>query len=333
MALTTGLDSQAGFAEESEYGTFVVPDEFFYIVSEGITRSAERVEAAGIRPGGLVLHEDDWEEGREAAEGPVELEWPDRGGRFLGKHMLGKVTSSQPDDVGAPNVWEHVCEVFPLDGLSATVQVGRPDTTGTVQPWTYLGAKIAEWELSCEVDGLLMASLTWDVRQEIQTEALAAKSFVASQRKLVWVGGSLTVDAADVPVSSVTFSGTNPIRTDRFFMQGDDSGLKDEPLDGEGLRSYSGSFDGENRPEFATVYEKFLSGAPASVVANFQGKIIEDVYRYGLKIETPSVRIDGETPTVGGPEALERSIPFTVTENGTDPAIRFTITDDQAPPA
>lgn len=328
MSLSTGLDAQVGIAQETAWGTYTAPTLFVMFTSEDVKRSAERVEAEGIRPGALVAHEDDWEEGRVGAEGPLEFEWPDRGMSMIGKAMLGKVTHSQPDPSGAPTVWQHVCEVFPLDGQGLTFQVGRPDNSGTVKAWSYVGGKVLEWEISNEVDGLVVASLTFDFQNEDRTRPLAAKSFAANLRKLAWVGGVVTLDGTEAKATDVKFSGKNPLRPDRFFIQSG-AELKDEQLEGDGLREYEGSVTMEYSPAAEAIYDKFVSGAPVAVAAEWQGRTISGTHKYGLKVEAGVCRVEGETPTVGGAEAIESAIPFVVKSNGTDSAIKFTLTDDQ----
>ena len=331
MALSTGLDAQIGFAEETTYGTFVAPTVFLTFTSEGLSRSEERVESDATGTGEMVLHEDSWETGRAGGEGPVEFEWPDRGTRVLGKHMLGKVTSTQPDPTGAPTVWEHVCEVDPLDGKSLSVQVGRPNAVGVVKPWSYPGAKVAEWTLSNEVDGLLLCSISFDVRDEDKSEPLAVKSFPTGQRKLAWTKGSITIDGTEIPVTSVELSGSNSMKTDRFFLQTTSPGLKDEPLDGHGRREYGGSLAGEYRPELEALYDAFVAGTTAPLVAEWKGREIVPGFNYGLRVDAPSIRIDGGTPNVDGAEAIEQGVDFTVLGVTGQSPIKFTITDDQAP--
>lgn len=329
MSLTTGLDAQVGVADEVTFGTYQEPDTFLLFTSEGLQRSAERVESEAVGRGadGFVLHEDDYEQGREGAEGPLEFEVPDRGFRLFGKHMLGKVTTTE---VVVGEVYEHVCEIDVLDGKSFTTQVGRPRTDGTIVPWSYLGCKVAEWELSCEVDGLVTASLSLDARQETRAQALAARTLIADQRKLAWNKGAIQVDGTEVPVSELNVSGSNAMRTDRFFIQSTDAELKDEQLDGNGRRNYEGSLSGEYRPELEALYDLFVSGAPVPAFAEWTGREIGATgMNYGLRVDLAKIRVDGSTPNVSGAEALEMGVDFTVLAATGQSAVKFTITDDQ----
>ena len=323
------IQAQVGVGEESTYGTYAVPTAFPMFLSEGLTRSAERDESEAIRPGAFVLGADDWEEGRVGCEGPVELEWADRGMRLWAKHMLGKVTTTQPDAAGNPTVYRHVAEIESLDGKSLTVQVGRP-RGATVRPWTYLGCKVTEWELTNEVGGFLTATFSFDAREETRTPALAANSLIAGQRKLHWAGASILVNGVEVPLSDVSLSGTNPLRTDRYFMRATSPRLKDEPLEDGGRREFTGSLSGEYRPEFEALYDMVISGEQVPLVAKWTGRTITGTYKFDMQIDLPSIRIDGGPPNVSGAEAITQGVDFAVTQPATGSAVKFTITDNRA---
>lgn len=334
MARSTGLDAQLGLAEEETWGTFVTPTDFLMFLQEGFKRSAGRDEAEGLRAGEYALHEDDWEEGRVGVDGDFTLEWPDRGTALLVKHMLGSLSTSQPDDTGDPNVFEHVGTPGPLDGQSLAFQAGRPDRGGVVRPFSYSGCKITEWEISNEIDGYLLATINVDGRDESRAEPLAAKSFIASQRKLHWAGGFVEVAGVEVPVSSISLKGVNQLRTERYFMSDGGSQLKDEQLEGSALRDYTGDFDCEWDGANG-LYDLYVNGTPATLVAKWVGGVIaggSGSFKFGLTVSIPVARFDGETPTTDGADAIEQTLPFKALSNGTDPVVEFTVTDNVATP-
>jgi hypothetical protein len=80
--------------------------------------------------------------------------------------MLGAITTTTPATGTDPCVRLHTAKVGPLDGKSLTTQFGRSNETGTVDPYTYSGGKLTEWELSMESNGVLGCKLSLDVAKE-----------------------------------------------------------------------------------------------------------------------------------------------------------------------
>lgn len=325
MAIASGLDAQFGLALESTYGTAVTPSQFYEFLSESLALSIERQESEGLRPQRRVTTRDQWLPGRRGVEGDVSMEWPDRGASILARLMLGGASSTTTPS-GATTAREHAVQVGVLDGLSATVQVGRPDVQGVVRPFTYPGAKVTEWEISNEVDGFLMASLSLDAQDEATDTALAVASYVANSKPLNWVGGVVTIGGVEYEVRDFSVAGSNGLRTDRYFLRSGGAEVKREPLE-TNLREFTGEisadFDG------LTLYDLYRQGTVAEIRAKWEGEEIEPGYRFGLEVVLPAVRFDGSTPNVGGPEEIVQSVSYKVLDNLADPAVQFILTDDQ----
>jgi hypothetical protein len=330
VSLPSGLDAQFGVAEESSYGTIETPTRFYEFVSESIKRNGERIESAGLRPNRRVQSVNGWAQGRVGVEGDVELEHPDRGGALLWKHILGAVNTTQPDVGNAPTVYEHTATLGNLGGKSLTGQVGRPDVGGVVRPFTYSGLKVAEWELSIEVDGTLMLTLTFDGHDEdTDTEGLAVTSYPTGVKPLYFTGATINLAGAQYDVSEFSLSGSNGLKTDRYFLRGSGTDLKKEPLESE-KREYTGEllaeFDG------LTAYNRFVNGTTAALTATFEGDTIEDAFKFAVEVNLAVVRFDGETPSVEGAEVLEQPLAYKVLDNGTDSPVEVVVRDNSATP-
>jgi hypothetical protein len=308
--MSTGLDAQIGFAEETTYGTPVTVDRFYEFLSEEIKTEKGRVESQGLRSGARVQRSSRWVAGPQQAGGEVEFELANKGfGRLL-KHMFGNVATSTPG--GGTLTRDHTFTPASLDTLSLTMQIGRPPVTAgaAAQAFTYHGSKIAEWELECAVGAIPKLTLALLSEEEDTATALAAASYpsglatFAPESVTLSVAGSAVTD-----VEAITIRGNNTLKDDRFNIG---STKRRNPLE-VGLREYTGEFSGEFVD--LTAYNRFINGTEVALVLLMEGATIEGSLKYHLQF-TCNVRFDGETPTVGGPELVEQPLSFKCLNTG-----------------
>lgn len=159
----TTLNTQLGVVDESTYGTPVVVSRFFEYNSEDISPDQGRTESAGLRVGNRTRRADRYEPFRRGAAGSLMFDVPTKGFGFWLKHMLGTVASGTIVDSN----YTHTGTEGSLLGKFFTTQLNRPfNPSGTAQAFTYHGGKVADWELSCDLDGVLVASLGCDFEDE-----------------------------------------------------------------------------------------------------------------------------------------------------------------------
>jgi len=94
------------------------------------------------------------------------------------------------------------------------------------------------------------------------------------------------------------------------------------------MREYTGSLDAE----FLTLtdYNRFTAGTAAALVLTFTGPILGGATTTKLII-TATVRYDGDTPNVGGPDEIRLTLPFKVIEvAANDFKVEYTSTDAAA---
>lgn len=307
MAIGTGLASQFGCAEEVTYGTAVTPDHFAPYNDEALEYSRERIESQSMYAGRRTVS--DWVEGKRGGAGPVNFDVRPNGGfALLTKHALGQIATTTPDSVNAPTARLHTARVGQLDGKSLTVQIGRPNTAGVVDPYTYAGCKIPSWELSMEAGGLLMAKFDFDLKSEVTSTALATATYPASNVLLPFSNASVavTIGGTTYNVKKVTVGGNNNQATDRSVLG---SAEKLEQLEGQGFREYTGTIDLESYAGL-TPYNLFRNGTEAAVVATFSGALIAGALSYMVRVTLARCRFDGENPKVAGQEILDHALPF-----------------------
>lgn len=327
----SGIETTIGLGEEGTYATFAAPTAHYeFVPPESLSRSAERIESQARRPSEYALADTRWEEGRIGVEGDLTFEVLDQGSALLWKHALGSLSTAA--NATDPAAFDHVATVDSLDGKSLSAQIGRP-SLGGIEVFNYVGLKVPSWEVSIEVDGTLSLKLTLDGADELDESAgaLAPAVFDDDARLLTWAGGVLELDGVELEAKSYSLQGENAIKTDRYFMRGDGSKVKKEQRR-NGLNNYTGSVlvDFETR----AMYERYISGAPASLKATFLGRDLGAGTRAGVVIDTPLVRVDGETPTVGDEDIVEQNVPFKALfdrANGVQP-VTVTATDALATP-
>lgn len=322
MGLRSGLASQWGMAAESAWGTYTAPTRFLEMTEDGLSLSIERIPSQALRSGRRFGRSDRWVAGAKNGGGPTGFEVADRGFGLPFKHMLGTAAITTPG--GGTLTRDHTITPGDMDGVSATVQVGRPGTGGTVHPFSYTGCKVASWQLANSAGGLLTLQLTWDAQDETTAQALAVASYPAAQGLLSYVGGVITVAGSSFDVREVTIQGDNGLATDRHQVRANQ--LKKEQIPAD-FADVSGSIvaDFDN----LTAYNRFVNGTVATVTALWEGATIEGALKYGLLVTLPAVRFDGETPNVSGAEILTQNLPFVALDNGTDPVVslRYRTTD------
>ena len=316
MATGSGIDAQLMLAEESTWGTAVTPTRAYELRSESIGHAIGRVESAGIRSGQRVQRSDDWASGAEAITGSVELELSSKNMALLGKHMFGSIVTA-----GA-GPYTHTLTPGSKTGKGLTVQVGRPDVSGTVQPFTFAGGKITAWELSCEAGSEDPALLTLDMvfKSETTGTSLAAASYTSSNNLFNWTHLGITVAGSAVNWRSFTLSGESPMKTDRYTGG---AATIDEPIE-NALHTYEGTL----ALDFTslTQYARFTAGTEAAMVATFtRGTDLHAI--------TMNCRFDGAPPAVDGMDLLGIEVPFKCIATGADSTgITWVVTSSESTP-
>lgn len=308
MPLASGLASQLGIIDEVTYGTPLAVTRFYDLVQENINLGISRIEAKGLRAGARVLKTAQWVPGKHSIAGPIDLEVWNKGYGLWLKHMFGGVTSTQPDSVGNPTVWDHTFTPGDLAGKSLTVQFGRPSQDGTVRPFTYQGVKVAKWELAVSVDQLAQLKVETIGQDEGTAAALAAATAPTGLAPFVFTQGTLSVAGSAIDVKDFKLTGDNRLN-DRFKLG---VATRKEPLEA-GRRDYVG----EVTAYFVdfTAYNRFVNGTEAALVLDFLGASISGIYNFEFKITT-NVRFDGDTPNVTGPEEVLQPLKVKCTDAG-----------------
>ena len=297
MASNTGIDTQFGWATESTPGTRVVPTNFIEILNESVVAEKNRIERRGLGNGRRLNR--GWEAGTSMVSGSVSFELSAETVGDLFKLAIGDVSTT-----GA-GPYTHNFNVGDLE--SATVQIGRAGTGGTVHPFDYTGMYVDQLTLSaspneiveCTVDFLGQAEDAGG--QTLATPTWGQVSFFTFQQGVLQIASSEEcVDAATITLSNTL--------EQRYCMKSTNAGTADTRE--AGVREYGGSLTMDF--EDLTAYNRFVNGTEASLSLVFTSSGSDTLTISG------NVRFDGSTPNVGGPEVVKQELPFVFTSTSAD---------------
>lgn len=301
MALKSGLAAQLGVKAETTWGTFVAPTRFYPLISESLTEEIDRLESEGIVTGLRVLNTAQWAAGNVDVGGDIETELYQQGMGALLKACFGAVSTS-----GA-GPYTHTFTPGDLTDDHLSVQVGKPDVAGTVQPFSFVGMKVTDWELAMEAGGLVTLSTSLVGKSLATSESLATASFgTGAATPFTFKHASATIAGGAANVKKLTIKGSNGLDTDRRFIG---SEYLAEPLEAE-LREYSGTVDLEF--ENLTQYNRFRNANEVALVSTISAGASASL------TTTMNVRFDGSTPEVDGRGIVQLSAPYKCIGTSTD---------------
>ena len=290
MAIGSGLAAQFSFGLESSYASAATLTNHLPLLNESMTHDEERIQSEGIIPGNMTWRSDQWAKGNETNGGDVGIELYDHGLGTLFRAMMGgaAVTGAGP--------YTHTFGPADLVNDSLTVQIGKPASSGTVHPFTFLGAQVTNWELSCAEGEIATLGLTFAAREHTTATALATPAMPTALKPLSYSHGAITIAGTAVGnIKSATVSGDNGMDTERRFFNA--GGKIAQPIQ-NALRTYSATFETEFTD--LTSYNRFINGTEASLSLIFTLGT-NSVEMLG------NIRTDGETPSVAGKEILTQS--------------------------
>lgn len=319
MAIRSGLAAQLGAVAEDTWGTYKAPTSFIEFTEESLELQIERIESPGLRASNRVLRTDRWAAGQKRVEGSISFEAPSKGLGLWLKHALGSVNITTPS--GATNSRLHAHTLGDPYGLGLTVQVGRPDSSGTVQPFSYTGCKIDELTLSNSVDEFLMVEATIVGEDETTSESLASASYPTGVQLFNWTQGVITIGGSTVGVvTDFEVTVANNHKSDRYFLG---ASTMSQPIIA-GMTEVTGSMTVEF--DSLTAYNRFVNGTVAAVTAKWTAATaIESTFFPYVEVNLPDVRFDGTTPVVGGTDVISVDLPFKALYDGTDQPITINV--------
>lgn len=324
MAIKSGIAAQAGLVDEVTYGTYVAPTRFHELRSENLKIDLGAIDSF---PLGRGVYQRTLRRRHFVRGGGGDMTVPvsTNGMGLIFKHWLGSAAAAQQ---GVTD--EYLITVQPdsagKQGLKATVQVGRPDVGGTVQPFSYTGGKIVSGELSCETDGELLFKPTWDFENEETAQTLASATYASGDR-------IFTFDMADLEIGG---SGLNLVKSFRLTlahpMATDRRGLGNTKLEPLANAEWVGTLGLDFEFESLTRHGAWKAATEATnFIATFDSGVAVpdgDGGNFMIVITCPLIVPISGGPTVGGPGVVMEPYQYKILNDGTNPPVKIEITTD-----
>lgn len=339
MSIGAGLAAQIGFGQETTFGTSATPDHFYEFTSETVKAKKKVVQSEGLRAGKTFDRAARRYTMQREATGDVNLDFPTKGAGLLLANMFGSF-STTPTEVGTSTAYKQVHLPGSYNGHSLTIQKGVPRADGTIEPYTYPGCKITQWEFDCAQSDLLKLKLTIDSIDELTSAstpagpALAVATYPASSAfnfaggailsgGTVSTSGGVTTVTGATAVAAVTaakVTGSTAVKADRYHMG---NGVTKAEQVQNAYSKLTGSIDAEFQSR--ALYDQYRSDTGAALQLNFTGPAIDGSNNYSLQFLFPIAYLeDGASPQVPGPDIIAQSIPFTALDDDTNPVFQVT---------
>jgi hypothetical protein len=361
-AVGSGIASQIVYKAETTYG--VAPslstNEALEFKSETMELKKTTVQGTGLAAGKVYPRTNRRVLTNFSTAGGIVMDLQTRFIGTLVEAMVGSYgyTLVSPTEIASSGIYKSVhWPTSPyLQGHSLCIQKGVPTADGTVEPFTYTGCKISDWEIAVQTGAIAQLTLSVVGRNELAGASTQGDSLNASVPSLatfnsvpgagedlqvfhfreatIYTGGtpsvtsnivSLTSENAAANVRSVSIKQSVSLDTSRFFVGGD--GFLNEPLE-NGWRSLSGQMEVEWLSSEA-MYEAFQADTTTSLQVTLTGPTVGG-QTYLFDIIIPNIKLDGETPKVSGPQVVTQAIPFTGLDDETTTPLQITLQNEDS---
>lgn len=358
--IASGIASQLAVVGEASWGSGVPgspvwrPLEF---KSETLELKKTTVQGQGLHAGGLFDRSNRRVLTNYDVNGGLTMDLPNRGLALLLQHMTGSPNTlvagaaalATPTQIATSGAYKSYHTPGNTGGMGLCFQKGVPTVdNGTVEPFTYVGCKINDWEISVQTGAIAQLALSVDARSEIAggssidpnitwgaaystpwawtdsgVETVADPLNVFHFRQASLLSGttptlasgivSLTSPASLGNVTTASVKETHSLDTTRYFLSS--SGFKGEQIENN-FRQVTGQFDIEWLSN-ETMYSAFAQDTVLSLQLQFVGNIAgtTGVNHDTLTITLPNIKLDGESPKVGGPGIVSQSCSFTALDD------------------
>ena len=327
MATGSGISAQVMAKKETTYGTRVVPTLGYEFMAEGGVRQQKYLESKQLRAGRFFQSGPRRVLTTRDAQVSLSGEVPNKDFGSIVDLLHGNTVT--PVQNGATTAYTQTHNLTNDPTKSMTIQVGKPDTGGTVRPFDYTGCMVNQFNLSCAVDDWLKFNTTFDAQDEDTAQTLATASYATAlegfhfQQATVTVNGIVQNLSTGSLVKSMGLDLSLPRATERYGLRS--TALKAKPI----LNDYTPG-SGSIGYEFTdlTQYGLFQAGTKVPVIFDFtSSSLAGTAFPFKITITIASAQFTGTTPQVSGPDVLAFDAPFSILDDGTNAPVVFAITE------
>src|SRR5215813_4088162 len=349
----SGLSGQVGAVTAPSYGDSATAVNHFYeFLSENFVYNPTWLDGQGLKAG----------QAYNRAARTVVSQF-DVNGDLTMEHTIGSAANAVADSMGlwwkyalgsaltTPTVvlgtaFKQVHTNGSKAGQSLTVQVGRPQISGvTVQPFTYQGVKLTDWEFSCNDNQIAQLKVTVDGQTELTSTGLAAASyptpnglFAFSDASIMTIGGTASTAAGETTVAGgsalgsrvngITITGSTPMKVDRYGLG--NGGLKGEPIE-NAIPTITGTLSTEffSRTE---LYDLFKAKTPTVMQLDFSHGDAGGGNPYLLSFIFSYVLFKTGAVNINGPDVIPQTIGFQAYDDGggSNPVLQVKLVSKQS---
>lgn len=354
MAIGAGLAGSIGIATEGTQGTAITPTHFLEFNSESMKMVKTTTTGVGLRGGGLYQRTSRRVVSSWGAAGGIGFDAPYNGLGLWLQHMIGSFgTLNSVAQQSSTAAYLQTHAPGPLAGKTFTMQVGKPDSSGTVRPFTYVGCKVEDWTLTAELNQYVKFALTIDAWQELTPDnaqgtgagpALTSPTYTAGEQFFhfregtIFNSGTLSTTGTTPPITTLgspvaaarilkcDVKSTNPVDKTRYFINGNGgsgvAGVKGDQLDNN-FRQVTGSLDAEFN-SLTAYYDTYAGDTTSTLLLTFTGPVaIASSFFPTLSVLVPNIKFNGDSPMVGGPGILNTALTFAGLDDETDNVVQF----------
>lgn len=340
IAVGAGLAAQIVAQAETTYG--VAPSlaaaRSYEFKSESLELKKTTVTGEGLAAGKVYQRAKRRVLTNYDLSGNIVMELPTRQMAFWAQFMVGSFgqTLATPTQIGVSGIYASYHQPGTFTGHSFAIQKGVPTAdNATVEPFTEVGCKIADWELKVATGAIAELTMTVDGRNELggsgngdplnvsvptlasfgtPTSGLGEQVFHFRQATL-FQGGTPTLNSGKVTLAGTTavanvrdasIKHTVKLDDTRYFLG--NNGFKAEPIE-NGYRMIGGSLTAEWFSSEA-LYNAFSADTTTSLQLTFTGPTVS-TSNYLFDVIIPNIKLDGETPKVSGPAVVTQAVSFT----------------------
>lgn len=330
MAIKSGLGASVGASRETTYGTFAAPSRHFLFDTEGLERNQVLYKKKTMQAGSVAQQQNLVRQTTRSAGGPLGFTAVSKGQGIIWDLLTGAtVAPTTPVGGTASKQFVFPFGTTPPDGKSLTVQVGIPDTTGTVIPKTLLGGVLESLKFTANVGEALELEAQFAGQDLVYSQALATPTYPTGYEIFGFRESNLTFEGGAVGscVRSIDGTFTCPKNKDRHCLNG--TGLALEPITNDHL-TLSGTMVIELTGQAQIT--AFLNAQWRSLKLACLGLTpIETTIVPSLTIDVPSFILEKATPVVQNMDVVTMSCDYTASISGSNPLANITlVTSDTA---
>ena len=322
MALGAGLAGQIGAKKETVYGTPVVVDKFFELESENIAFNRNRQQSKGIRAGRTFQSSSRVATTTRGGAGSITMEVPTKGFGFW-PDLLVSPTITPALVVGT--AFKSTYNIGASDAdKSATVQIGRPGTAGTVHPFTHEGCMVTGFTIDQAKDDFMKCEVELDTQDRLTATALATASYPSANNSFHFGHCVPTVNSVAVTdkFESVSCKMNFARKTDRWYLGA--AGAKAKPLTNE-YASATIEFTGDFKDLTHTALFDADSIFPVILTWTHTDNADVGGTKMSVTLTAQACQMEGEDPNLAGPDVLSQGMTLTVLDDGTNPPIKLEV--------